>query len=50
MQKQTNEKKPYTAPTVTEHGNAVEATKGFGGKFFEVMSSKVEPEDIIKDD
>ena len=50
MQKESNGKKPYTAPTVTEHGNAVEATKGFGGKYFEVMSTKSEPEDIIKDD
>lgn len=30
------QKKPYTPPTVTEHGNAVRETKGFGGEFWEV--------------
>jgi hypothetical protein len=47
---QKNEKKPYTPPTVTEHGNAVQSTKGFGGKYFEMMNPKPEPEDIIRND
>jgi hypothetical protein len=50
MQNQNTTKKPYTPPTVTEHGNAVQSTKGFGGKYFEMMSTKPEPEDIIRND
>ena len=42
------DKKPYTPPTVTEHGNAVQATKGFSGRYFEMLSPKPEPEDVIK--
>ena len=34
------EKKPYTPPTITEHGDAVKETKGFGGDFWEIMSRK----------
>ena len=34
------EKKAYTPPTITEHGDAVKETKGFGGEFWEVMSAK----------
>jgi hypothetical protein len=35
------EKKPYTPPTITEHGNAVQETKGFGGTNWEVMSARL---------
>ena len=35
------EKKPYTPPTITEHGNAITATKGFGGEYWEMMSTKI---------
>lgn len=35
------DKKPYTVPTVTEHGKAVEQTKGVGGRFFESLMPKV---------
>ena len=28
MQNQNTTRKPYTPPTVTEHGNAVQSTKG----------------------
>jgi hypothetical protein len=34
------EKKPYTPPTITEHGDAVKQTTGFGGRYWEVMSSR----------
>lgn len=34
------EKKPYAPPTITEHGNAVKKTKGFGGPNWETMSSR----------
>jgi hypothetical protein len=34
------EKKPYTPPTITEHGDAVKVTKGFGGTIWEVMSPR----------
>lgn len=32
------EKKPYTPPAITEHGDAVKATKGFGGPYWELAS------------
>lgn len=34
------EKKPYTPPTITKHGDAVELTRGFGGKYWESFMSK----------
>lgn len=34
------EKKPYTPPTITEHGDAVKQTKGFGGEFWEMMTPR----------
>jgi hypothetical protein len=43
------EKKPYSPPTITEHGDAVRETKGFGGTNWEPMSvrfgSGVDPEE-----
>jgi hypothetical protein len=30
------EKKPYSPPTVTDHGDAVEKTKGISGKSWEM--------------
>ncbi|HUF51660.1 MAG TPA: hypothetical protein VMN60_12610 [Longimicrobiales bacterium] len=44
-------KKPYTPPTVTEHGNAVKQTRGLGGEFWEIVMPKPEPdiEDPPKD-
>ena len=41
-------KKTYTAPQVTEHGNAVKETKGFGGQYFEMICPKPDPV-IIED-
>ncbi|MGH7447836.1 MAG: hypothetical protein ACREK1_02225 [Longimicrobiales bacterium] len=35
------QKKPYTPPTITEHGKAVEQTKGFGGTNWETMSPQL---------
>lgn len=44
------EKKPYAPPTITEHGNAVKETKGFGGKYWEIMSprssSELDPDNL----
>lgn len=41
MEKQIkSEKKPYTPPTVTEHGNAVQQTRGWGGRFMESYMNK----------
>jgi hypothetical protein len=34
------EKKRYAPPTITTHGDAVELTRGFGGKYFEAFMSK----------
>lgn len=31
-------KKPYSAPTLVRHGSAVEATRGWGGKFLEFIN------------
>jgi hypothetical protein len=45
------EKKPYTPPTVTEQGNAVQQTRGVGGKFMESLLNKAVSEfDIELDD
>lgn len=33
-------KKTYTPPTITEHGDAVKETKGFGGHIWETMSDR----------
>jgi hypothetical protein len=35
--KKENEKKPYTAPTVTDHGKVVEQTKGIVSSYWEVF-------------
>jgi hypothetical protein len=35
------EKKPYAPPAVTQHGKAVEQTKGLGGKYLETLMPKV---------
>jgi hypothetical protein len=44
MHKQSQEKKPYAPPTVTEHGNAVKKTLGIGGKYWEtVINQYVSP-------
>jgi hypothetical protein len=37
MHNQSQEKKPYAPPTVTEHGNAVKKTLGIGGKYWETL-------------
>lgn len=42
------EKKPYTPPTITEHGDAVKQTKGFGGPYWEMMSPR--PTSEVEDD
>lgn len=34
------EKKPYTPPTITEHGKVVEQTKGMGGEIWESLNPK----------
>jgi hypothetical protein len=34
------EKKPYTPPTITEHGDAMKLTKGFGGEYWEFMNPR----------
>lgn len=34
------DKKPYTPPTITEHGDAVKETKGFGGHIWEALSPR----------
>jgi hypothetical protein len=33
------ERKPYSPPTVTDHGNVVEKTKGWGGDWWEYWGS-----------
>jgi hypothetical protein len=30
------DRKPYTPPTITEHGDVVKQTKGLGGKYWEL--------------
>jgi len=42
-------KKPYTAPTITEHGDVVKQTTGFGGKYWEFSTNKgwIDDEDPI---
>jgi hypothetical protein len=42
------EKKAYTRPVVTEHGDAVKQTKGFGGEYWEMYSPQMRP--IVIDD
>ncbi|HEX6133732.1 MAG TPA: lasso RiPP family leader peptide-containing protein [Longimicrobiales bacterium] len=42
------EKKPYTPPTITEHGDAVKATKGWGGPLWEITNPKPAPESDIE--
>jgi hypothetical protein len=37
MDTPSREKKPYVAPTVTEHGNAVKQTLGMTGKYWEPL-------------
>lgn len=32
------EKKAYTAPALAKYGNAVDATRGWGGKFLELIN------------
>ena len=39
------EKKPYSPPVVTEHGDAVQQTKGFGGRYWELYATKSQPDD-----
>jgi hypothetical protein len=31
-----NDRKPYSPPTITEHGDAVKQTRGLGGKYWEL--------------
>lgn len=33
-------KKPYTPPTITEHGDIVKNTTGIGGKYWEFACNK----------
>jgi hypothetical protein len=35
-------KKPYTAPTITDHGDAVEQTKGLCGRCWETYGYSLE--------
>lgn len=39
------QKKPYTPPTITEHGNVVKATNGLGGKYWEMYANKMYADD-----
>lgn len=39
-------KKPYTPPTVTDHGTIVETTKGCFGDCFEPMGLQVIPDNV----
>ena len=41
------EKKPYTTPSITDHGSAVEKTKGVAGAAWEYWGGK---HDIIFDE
>jgi hypothetical protein len=43
------EKKPYTPPTITEHGSAVNETKGFGGEYWEMMNPRPSSEVKIEE-
>jgi hypothetical protein len=36
MTKKQETKKQYTPPTLTDHGNAVEKTRGCGGSYLEM--------------
>ena len=38
------DKKPYSPPTITEHGDAVKETKGFGGDYWEMMTPRTTSE------
>ena len=40
------EKKPYTPPTITDHGSVVEKTKGMFGYSFEPMGELVIPDNV----
>jgi hypothetical protein len=44
------QKKPYTPPTITEHGKVIEQTKGVGGRYWEVINPKPASDIIIIDD
>jgi hypothetical protein len=44
------EKKPYTPPTLTEHGDAVQQTRGFSGKYWETLLNKNWSDYDIDDD
>lgn len=36
-------KKPYTAPTLTQHGDAVKQTTGLSGRYWELYTARVTP-------
>jgi hypothetical protein len=36
-------KKPYSPPTLTDHGDAVEKTKGLGGAWWEYIGAQYGP-------
>jgi hypothetical protein len=40
-------KKTYTPPTITEHGDVVKQTTGFGGAYWELSTNKgwTDPDD-----
>lgn len=44
------QKKTYAPPAVTEHGNVIERTTGFGGRIWEMLNPKpnpdIEPDEI----
>lgn len=37
------QKKPYTPPQVTDLGDAIEQTKGFGGDYYETYGAAWDP-------
>lgn len=43
------EKKPYTPPTLTDHGAVVEKTKGLMGFTWEYMGRRTVEEDLKRD-
>ena len=43
------EKKPYTPPKITEHGDAIKETKGWGGTIWEMVTPRPAGEDIKVD-
>jgi hypothetical protein len=44
------QKKTWTTPGITEHGKVIEQTKGFGGKYWEILNPKAASDIIVPDD